>query len=173
MSRSTGSSLRCLLYVTGLLSANFAAGCGGQPNDFLVPVGGKLLVDGKPLDGVVVTFLPEITENNRGGAGTTDESGAFTVTDLTDNKPGLVPGKYKLVYSRMRYPDGSAAPVPEANKPIPPGPVRVESLPTFLTILDSSDPSRQVQIPEDGNSNLELKASTKKGSGLTGPGVSP
>jgi hypothetical protein len=168
MRRSAGTSLRALMCVAGLLSANFVAGCAGQSGDFLVPVGGKLLVDGKPLDGVVVTFLPEISENSRGGSGTTDETGAFTVTDLTENKPGLVPGKYMLTYSRMRYPDGSAAPVPEPNKPIPPGPVRVEALPTFLTVPDPADPSRQVEIPGEGNSNLELKASTKKG-----PGVAP
>lgn len=173
MSWSSGMSLRSLLYVPGLVSATLLAGCAGGSIEQLVPVGGKLLIDGKPLDGVVLTFIPEISENNRGGAGTTDDSGAFTVTDLTQNKPGLPPGTYTLVYSRMRYPDGSAAPVPEAGKPIPPGPVRVEALPTFLTIPDPNDPSRKVEIPEEGTSNLELNASLKKGAGLKGPPAGP
>jgi hypothetical protein len=173
MSWSRGMSLRSLLFAPGLISATLLAGCAGEPVETLVPVGGKLLVDGKPLDGVVVTFIPEISENNGGGDGTTDDSGAFTVTNLKQNKPGLPPGKYTLIYSRMRYPDGSAAPAIEPNKPIPPGPVRVEALPSFLTIPDPNDPSRTVEIPEEGNSNLELKASLKKSSGPKGPPAGP
>ncbi len=173
MSWSRGVSLRSLLVVPGLVSAAFVAGCAGEPPALLVPVGGKLLVDGKPLDGVDVNFIPEISETNRGGAGTTDDSGAFTVTDFTQNKPGLPPGKYTLTFSRMRLPDGSAAPKPEPNKPVPLGVIRVESLPAFLTTPDPKDPARQVVIPEDGNENLELKASKKKGSGLSGPPSGP
>jgi hypothetical protein len=173
MSWSRGVSLRSLLVVPGLVSAAFVAGCAGESPALLVPVEGKLLVDGKPLDGVDVTFIPEISENNRGGAGTTDDSGAFTVTDLTQNKPGLPPGKYKLTFSRMRLPDGSAVPKSEPNQPVSPGVIRVESLPAFLTTPDPNDPSRTVQIPEEGSSNLELKTSLKKGAGLRGPPSGP
>jgi hypothetical protein len=173
MSWSTGMSLRSLLVVPGLVAATFVAGCAGQPVELLVPVGGKLLVDGKPLDGVVVTFLPEVSENHRGGTGTTDESGAFVVTDSTQNKPGLPPGKYSLIFSRMLFPDGSVGAPPEPDKPLPPGLIRTETLPVFLTTLDLTDPSRQVVISEEGNENLELKASLKKSSGPKGPPAGP
>ena len=107
----TGMSLRSLLLVLGL-SSLVAVGCGGGGEvEKLVPVGGTLLIDGKPLDGVVVTFTPaEVKKNSRGGSGTTDATGAFIVTHIDQNLPGLSPGKYSLSYSRMRLPNGSAAP---------------------------------------------------------------
>ena len=87
------------------------AGCGGAPPlETLVPVAGSLMVNGKPLDGVTVTFIPEIAKNNRGGSGTTGVDGSFKVTDLTQNLPGLAVGKYTVAYSRMRLPNGSAPP---------------------------------------------------------------
>jgi hypothetical protein len=173
MSWNAGMSLRSFLSVAGLVSATLLAGCGGGHVDLLVPVGGKLLVDGKPLDGVVVTFLPDISENLRGGSGTTDESGAFVVTDLAQNKPGLTPGNYTVTYSRMRLPDGSAMPKVDPANPPPPGLIRVETLPGFLTTPNPKDPTRQVVIPEEGNSNLELNASIKKGPGPSGPPSGP
>ena len=84
----------------------FVAGCSGAPPlETLVPVAGSLMVNGKPLDGVTITFIPEIAKNNRGGSGTTGVDGSFKVTDLTQNLPGLAAGKYTIAYSRMRLPD--------------------------------------------------------------------
>jgi hypothetical protein len=163
MNWSTEMSLRALLFVPGLISVLFVAGCGGGggPVETLVPVGGKLLVDGEPLDGVVVTFIPEISKNRRGGSGTTDATGAFTVTDLDQNLPGLPSGKYTLAYSRRRLPDGSAGPKPEAGKTADTGIIRVETLPTHLTTPNPNVLSNQVEIPKDGNTKLELKISMK------------
>ncbi|MFN0196086.1 MAG: hypothetical protein ACKVT0_05030 [Planctomycetaceae bacterium] len=154
-------SLRALLFVPGLISAFFAVGCGGGgvPVETLVPVGGTLLVDGKPLDGVEVTFIPEVTKNRRGGTGTTDAAGAFTITDLEQNQPGLPVGKYSIAYSRMRLPDGSAGPKPGEGQPANPGLIRVETLPSHLTTPDPKVPPNQVEIPKDGNTKLELKIS--------------
>ena len=164
-------SLRALLFVPVLISALAVLGCGGAPGEKLVPVGGKLLIDGQPLDGVEVSFIPEMSKkNSRGGSGVTDATGAFTVTDLDQNLPGLAPGKYSLAYSRRRLPDGSAGPKPEAGKPVDPGIIRVETLPAHLTIPNPKVPASQVEIPAAGNTNLELKASKKMSAALMGPG---
>ena len=160
-------SLRSWLFVPGLISTFFLVGCGGGSDvsiEDLVPVGGTLLVDGKPLDGVVVTFIPEISKNNRGGSGTTDATGAFTVTHLNENLPGLPPGKYTLAYSRMRLPDGSAAPEPKEGTPVDDAIIQVETLPQHLQTPDPKVLSNQVEIPKDGNTKLELKVSTKDSS---------
>jgi len=152
-------SLRPLLFVTGLISACFVVGCGGGdggPVEALVPVGGKLLVDGEPLDGVLMTFIPVGSKNSRGGSGTTDASGVFTITDLDQNLPGLPSGKYIIAYSRMRLPDGSAAPEPDPDKP---GIIQIETLPEHL---QTPDENVSVEIPQDGNTKLELKISLKK-----------
>jgi hypothetical protein len=165
-------SLRSGLFVAGLILVLSVAGCGGGNTvtvEGLVPVGGTLLVDGKPLDGVVLTFVPEISENNRGGAGETDASGAFTVTHLNAQEPGLPPGKYRIYYSRMRLPDGSAAPELKEGEQPDPDNIQVETLPTHLTTSDPQYPAEMVEIPEGGNTNLELSISTKEPSGATGP----
>ncbi|MDB5334928.1 MAG: hypothetical protein JWN70_547 [Planctomycetaceae bacterium] len=161
-------SVRSSLFFHGLLAFMCVVGCGGS-TETLVPVGGKLLIDGQPLDGVVVTFIPEVKVKNRiGGTGTTDAAGAFTVTDLDQNKPGLPVGKYTLSYSRRRLPDGSAGPAPGTASD--PGIIRVETLPTYLVSPDPKLPANQVDIPKEGNTKLELKASKKSSPALMGPG---
>jgi len=167
-------ALRSQLLVPVLMSAWFLAGCGGSGAliEPLVPAGGKLQVDGKPLDGVLINFTPEATiKGRRGGSGMTNANGEFTVTDLVQNKPGLPAGKYTLSYSRMRKPDGSAAPQPEPGEKPDPANIQVESLPIHLRTPDPTKPLYQVEIPKDGNTKLELKASTKNSSGMIGPGM--
>ncbi|MDF1746838.1 MAG: carboxypeptidase-like regulatory domain-containing protein [Gimesia sp.] len=158
--------LRSWLFVPGLISILFVVGCGGGSNsgpvEELVPVGGTLLVDGKPLDGVAVTFIPDVSKKNRGGSGTTDATGAFTVTHLGRNLPGLPPGKYTLAYSRMRLSDGSAAPKLKVGEPENPENIPIEMLPMHVQSPDPTLPSSQVEIPKNGNTKLELKVSTKK-----------
>lgn len=162
-------SLRSLLFVPGLISLFFAVGCGGGSGEKLVPVAGKLLVDGTPLDGVIVTFVPE-KANSAGGTGMTDATGAFSVASLDQNLPGLPPGKYILTYSRMRLPDGSAASEPKAGTPADPGIIRVETLPSHLQTPNSKVLANQVVIPEDGNTKLDLKVSKTMSPGQMGPG---
>lgn len=101
------------------------------------------------------------TKNNRGGSGTTGVAGAFTVMDLTQNLPGLAPGKYTVAFSRMRLPDGSAAPELEAGQPVDPGMIRVETLPTHLLNPDPRETSNIVEISKDDITDLELKISTE------------
>ena len=165
--------LRFLLFIPVLISVISVAGCGADSDVSvgpLVPVGGTLLVDGEPLDGVVVNFIPESSENNRGGAGRTDATGAFTVTHLNQDQPGLPPGTYTLSYSRMRLLDGSAAPeVKEGEQPDPAN-IQVESFPPHLTTLNVNLPDNQVQIPENGITELELKISVKSPGGVMPPG---
>ena len=140
----------------------FVAGCGGAPPlEILVPVAGSLMVNGKPLDGVTVTFIPEIAKNNRGGSGTTGVDGSFTVTDLTQNLPGLAVGKYSVAYSRMRLPNGSAPPEPKEGEPVNPGIIRVETLPTHLQSPDPRSPGSKIDVPAAGNTALQLQIRAK------------
>lgn len=157
-------SLRAWLVFPQITAVFLLVGCGGGggPEAKLVPVGGTLLVDGAPLDGVTVNFIPDVSiKDSRGGSGTTDATGAFTVTDTNQNRPGLPAGKYTLTYSRMRLPDGSAAPKAEAGKPIDPGIIRVETFPEHLTMLNPRVVTNQLEIPKEGNPKLDLKISLK------------
>jgi hypothetical protein len=152
-------SARRLHFVPGLILACLVIGC-GAPAGSLVPVKGTLLVDGKPLDGVTVMLFPDAAVKNcRGGTGKTTATGTFEVTDIDQNLPGLPAGKYTVAYSRLRMPDGAAAPEP-GTKSANPGLVSVETFPSHLLSPDVKLPTNQVEIPKTGATKLELNIRT-------------
>lgn len=160
--------LRSWLIVASLISVFFMVGCNGGdssgPVEGLVPVSGTLLVDDKPLDDVVVNFIPLITKESTsklGGSGTTDATGAFSITYLGQDQPGLLPGKYSVSYSRMRLSDGTAAPKLKEGEAENPSNIPIETMPVHLQAPDATLEENQVEIPQNGNTKLELKVKTK------------
>lgn len=98
-----------------------ATGCGSptEKPDFvskLVPVTGKVTLDGEPLTGVMINYIP--AEGQPGGEiafGLTDEAGKYTLqTQLAGQSPedsqGALPGNYRVYLSKLVLPDGSALP---------------------------------------------------------------
>lgn len=80
------------------------AGCGGEPEvPGLVPVTGKVTLDGKPLDRAQVTFVPTGTDG-RTAIASTDATGAFAMT--TNNTKGAMPGSYRVAVSYIVGRDG-------------------------------------------------------------------
>ena len=86
-------------------------GCSQPPDDDQVapgqsgpqvPVRGVVTLDGKPLAGAVVTFLPE---SGAPGLSDTDEEGKYSLE--TWGKPGLPAGNYKVAISYMLSPGGA------------------------------------------------------------------
>jgi hypothetical protein len=73
-------------------------GCGGSGGR--VPVNGEVRLDGKPLPNVRVTFIPEKGTEGTSGFGDTGSDGRFIIADTKEGKPGLVPGKYKVVVNK-------------------------------------------------------------------------
>jgi hypothetical protein len=87
------------------LSLLVAAGCGsGGPS--LVPVSGTVTLDGKPLEGATITFIPDPSnaKPQTDGGDVTGPGGTFASTYR--NRAGLAPGKYKVVVTK---PSDSAA----------------------------------------------------------------
>jgi hypothetical protein len=81
-----------LVGLTVLLFAG--AGCDGRRAP--VPVSGTVTLDGKPVEGAIVTFhLVGDDKEGRAVTGRTDETGTFRLT--TGNEPGARPGEYKVV----------------------------------------------------------------------------
>ncbi|WP_417749508.1 carboxypeptidase-like regulatory domain-containing protein [Rosistilla oblonga] len=98
--------------VASLFVIALAVGCGGEPPlPDAYPASGRVLLDGKPIEGVSVTLLPQAGVPGRGGYGVTDANGAFSITSV-EGQDGVQPGKYKVVFQKLAQPDGS---------PIPPG----------------------------------------------------
>lgn len=74
-----------------------------------VSCSGTVTMNGESLSNATVLFIPEAGTVGPGGSGTTDETGKYSVQSLGPDKkmePGLIPGKYKVAFSRMVKPDG-------------------------------------------------------------------
>ena len=85
-----------LLAAAAVLAALFAAGCGGRPTaDYsilrLAEAGGRVTLDGQPLEGAVVRFHPA-DGSPRYAYGQTDADGRYTL-NFDSRQPGVRPGK--------------------------------------------------------------------------------
>jgi hypothetical protein len=94
--------LALLVLATALGCSNSAdeGPSSGSPEE-LVLIDGLVTLNGKPLPGAVVTFLPEA---GGPGLGDTDEEGRFSLK--SSGHPGVAPGKYKVGISYLAGPNG-------------------------------------------------------------------
>jgi len=76
-----------------LLLALVTVGCGSRRT---LPVEGVVLLDGKPLAGASVQFIPE--DKGRAATGETDASGRFMMSTFKP-RDGALAGSYKVVIS--------------------------------------------------------------------------
>lgn len=97
------------LVLLGVTLGGCSGGGGSVPT--LAPVSGTVTLDGKPLAGAAVSFVPQAGTEGAGAFGTTDAEGRFTL-DHRSGRPGVEPGTYTVSFSKMALKDGS---------PIPPG----------------------------------------------------
>ena len=99
------------LFVVVMLAA--VTGCGGGSGGFpkTYPVTGTVKLNGKPVDGAMVTF--QLDGDKRNAIGTTDKNGEYSMSMFRPGD-GAVPGQYKV---SIRKENAVAAP---SNAP-PPG----------------------------------------------------
>ena len=88
------------------LLIGLVSGCGssGPPKPAVVAAKGKIAVDGTPLVGAKLFFVPEGT-GAKDAAAASDASGNFEL--VTEGIPGAVPGRYKVLVQYYVKPDGS------------------------------------------------------------------
>jgi hypothetical protein len=101
MIRTSCLGTSCLLWAVAL------AGCGG--GGATSPVTGVVTLDGKPLAGASIQFVPQ--GSGRDATGETDKDGAFVMSTFKP-RDGVVPGTYKVVISP---PTGTADPTPHGS----------------------------------------------------------
>ncbi len=82
-------------YVLTVLLGLALSGCGSGSGT--VPVKGKIMLDGAPLAGASISFVPQ--GEGRQATGTTDEQGVFTISTI-EPRDGAMPGKYKVILSQ-------------------------------------------------------------------------
>jgi len=107
MRRSTIMFVGCVITLTAVL------GCGGNKRGAnapaLVPVNGTVTLDGKPVSGALVTFIPTGSTRGKGAYGVTDENGRYELSEDGANK-GAPAGEYRVVCNKWVMPDGSDLP---------------------------------------------------------------
>jgi hypothetical protein len=81
------------ILIAGLVLPLFFAACVRDNRPTRVPVSGRVLIDGKPLE---AGFIQVIVKGNRPAAGRVASDGRFTLNTFDDND-GCVPGKHRVV----------------------------------------------------------------------------
>jgi hypothetical protein len=122
----------------------FALGCGGPVN-----VEGRVLMDGKPVGGAQVLFIP--VNGGQQAGDVTDDAGHFQLKN--PQKLGIVPGEYVVTVSKKDFPPGMKRPSPH-ELTIPLAAKMKETLPASYTQLDKT-PLR-ITIPSGGTNDLVL-----------------
>lgn len=90
-----------------LLASITFLGCG--TGESVTPVTGTVTVDGQPLDGASISFLPEAgTKAGVGGSAKSDSSGKYSVK-TAKGSDGLPPGKYTITVTKSELKDPSLA----------------------------------------------------------------
>jgi hypothetical protein len=150
MARAERSLVTAFLILTPM-------GCGGNGNPSHVRVSGTITLNGAPLAGAQVTFIPINDTQGIGAEARTEADGRYQLIDRR-GKPGTEPGAYKVTISKRLMPDGSEVPVDDKTPPIR-SPAR-ESLPPYYS--DASRTRLQVVVPEQGGTiDFPLKGQGK------------
>jgi hypothetical protein len=101
--------IRYALLVVVLLLA--ASGCGRR----LVKLEGTVTLDGQPLEGATVTFVPE-GGSGPSASGLTGSDGVFSLTTRTSGD-GVAPGAYKVTVTKSVVPEVAGTEQPNTSDP--------------------------------------------------------
>jgi hypothetical protein len=142
--------LCCLIFAFTLV------GCGGARTS---PVEGIVLLDGKPLAGASIQFVPQ--EQGKDATGQTDNSGQFAMSTFQP-RDGVLPGTYKVVISP---PTGEVDPTKYGNagdamSAASKAPAKKESTgPAFPQQYSRADQTPLTQeVPVKGQVKFDLKS---------------
>lgn len=111
-------------------------GCGGTG---MLPVEGTVTLDGEPLEGAAISFVP--AEGGRPCSGQTDEQGHFTLASYTAGD-GVPPGEYKVTVVKLdARRQAEAAPVEDGTEEDEQVMGSIEEAVKFLTPMKYSSPA--------------------------------
>jgi hypothetical protein len=97
------ASMRNLRWFAVVLAVGFT-GCGESTEiPGLVPVTGAVTLDGQPLEGAQVVFIPSGTDG-RAASAATDAAGEYSL--ITSGASGAMPGKYLVIVNYYVGKDG-------------------------------------------------------------------
>ncbi len=106
-----------------LILSLFCCGCGGDGRPSLVKVEGTITLDGEPLEGANIAFIPDASNGIQRGSRSTSGSGGKFVVGTYAGDDGIPTGKYKVTVIKEELvgelPEGYNSEDPAANtKPV-------------------------------------------------------
>ncbi|MDR2641946.1 MAG: carboxypeptidase-like regulatory domain-containing protein [Planctomycetaceae bacterium] len=142
--------MKKIYIVVLLLCGLFVCGCGQSGLKGLVSCSGVVLKDGKPVEGVTVTFIPTSTASeSRGASAETDPNGRFQVTTLQWR--GILPGQYQVTLSkRVTEINPGQESVPDNYKAV----TYIEQMGKYA---DPKESGLTADVPNSGNKNLKFE----------------
>jgi hypothetical protein len=136
-------------------------GCGGDGVK-LVPVAGTVTLDGKPLEGATLSFVPAAGSTvSTSGTDITGPEGNFQMT--FKGRSGLAPGKYTVLISKTED-----KPLPDGRQ-IDPVFAKAKFERQLMGLTKETIPpqnfDREIEVPEGGAKDfaLDFKSKSKKG----------
>lgn len=127
-------------------------GCGGSDGPELVPVSGKVFLDGQPVAGALIRFVPA---DGPSSGGETNEQGEFSLIG-PGSQPGAIVGTHTVTVGcpynpgQGSSPDGSTeAPSEGAGCSLP------------LKYSDVSTSEVSATVPEEGDSDLVIQLTSE------------
>jgi hypothetical protein len=138
--------------------ASLLVGCGGSADDApdVVPVKGKVLVDGKPLSAGTIDFYPDEAQGTKGPGATGEISptGEFTMIS-PGNREGSMVGHFKVTITCPFDPGGGSSPSGELK--VPEGSVQCE-LPAKYSEYENTPLT--VEVKAEGNEDLVIEVTS-------------
>ena len=160
---------RSRAWVVAALLGLVPAGCSddGPP---LAPVSGRVTLDGKPLAGKTVKFIPDPGTPGQGAGATTDAEGNYALLaarpGATRDTPGTPPGSYRVVVVEPMFPVDLPVQNADDTTPTPaiglPGPAKRKlEIPAIYTSPETT--LLRVEVAKGGGAiHLALESSAKK-----------
>ena len=146
--------LTCALLLLAL--AGCPGGGAGRDQPDLVPVGGTVTLDGEPLSGAIVTFLPVGTTPGWGCTGLTDASGRYEIMADAEHK-GAPVGDFKVAITKWVMEDGSDFQSAEGLSPMEAG--ALELLPPKYS--DEAETELKATVPAGGSDSISFELTSK------------
>ncbi|MBW3599543.1 MAG: hypothetical protein KY475_20005 [Planctomycetes bacterium] len=81
-----------------IVAIAFLSGCNEESGPETHPVTGQVTIDGKPAEGLQITFNP-VEAGKEPASGNVGPDGSYTLYTGVAGKPGAPPGKYKITLS--------------------------------------------------------------------------
>jgi hypothetical protein len=145
----------------GPLLALVQTGCGGPAE-----VKGHVTLDGKPVSGATVLFVPEPGSSARPASGLTDGEGNFRLTTYRPND-GAVPGTYKIVVTKSEGVPSPPDPDHASKKRALDYERRIAGRDRPKRIIpaiygDAETTTLRCTVPASGTVNVELSSTAKR-----------